>query len=380
MRIAIVGGGPAGLYFARLAKKNDPGLEVRLFEQNPPDATFGFGVGLGGQSLRVIEAADPEVYAGLAARMVFNNVQKIHLNGEDILLEYSQTSGSIPRLELLAVLHDACRAAGVGITHETRIESSAELAGYDLIVAADGINSVLCRERAEAFGTEVRHLTNHFAWYGVARPMRPDALVFRDVPEGRFIGHYYAYSATMSTFVAECDDETWRNAGFEDIDDAERRARVERVFASELDGSPLVENRSVWRQFPVVTNQRWHDGNVVLLGDALRSAHFSIGSGTRLAMEDATALAAALAECGNDVPGLLDRFVALHRPRRDAFGEAAERSFNWYEDVARRMTQSPVDFTYDFLTRTGRVDDNRLESYAPAFFEKYRSHRAAMTA
>jgi 2-polyprenyl-6-methoxyphenol hydroxylase-like FAD-dependent oxidoreductase len=380
MRIAIVGGGPAGLYFARLAKRSDPGLEVQVFEQNPADATFGFGVGLGGSSMREIEAADAEVHAALATRMMFNNVQNIHLNGEDILLEYAHISGSIPRLELLAVLHDACLAVGVEIAHEARIESSAQLAGYDLIVGADGVNSALRRERAEALGSELRHLTNHFAWYGVSRPMRPDALVFRQVPEGRFIAHYYAYSGSMSTFVAECDDETWRRAGFGEMNDAERRSHVERIFASELDGSPLVENRSLWRQFPVVTNRRWHSGNLVLVGDALRSAHFSIGSGTRLAMEDAAALAAALAEAGSDVPRLLDLYVALRKPRRDAFGEAAERSFNWYEDVARRMMQSPVDFTYDFLTRTGRIDDGRLATYVPAFSEMYRSLRAAATA
>jgi 2-polyprenyl-6-methoxyphenol hydroxylase-like FAD-dependent oxidoreductase len=380
MRIAIVGGGPSGLYFARLAKRADRGLDVHVFEQNPPNATFGFGVGLGGRSMREIEATDPDVHAALAARMMFNNAQNIRLNGEDVLLEYAHTSGSIPRLELLAVLHDACLEVGVEIAHEARIESSAQLAGYDLIVGADGVNSALRRERAEALESDLRHLTNHFAWYGVARAMRPDALVFRDVPEGRFIAHYYAYSKTMSTFVAECDDETWGRAGFGEMSDAERLSRVERIFSSELDGSPLVENRSVWRQFPVVTNRRWYDGNVVLVGDALRSAHFSIGSGTRLAMEDAAALAAALSEAGSDVQRLLDLYVALRKPRRDAFGEAAERSFNWYEDVARRMTQSPIDFTYDFLTRTGRIDDGRLETYVPGFSEIYRSRRAAVTA
>lgn len=375
MRIAVVGGGPAGLYFARLARRADHRLDIQVFEQNPPDATFGFGVGLGGRSLREIEAADPEVHSNLLERMVFNNRQNIHLNGEDILLEYSQADGKIPRLDLLAVLQRACRAVGVRISHEVRVEGSTDFAEYNLIVAADGVNSALRRERADALGTEVGYLTNHFAWYGVGRALRPDALVFREVPEGRFIGHYYAYAETMSTFVAECDDETWRRAGFAGLTDDQRRNRVQEIFAPELDGAPLLDNRSVWRQFPVVTNRRWYDGNVVLVGDALRSAHFSIGSGTRLAMEDAAALANALSEVGGDVPRLLARYVALRRPRRDAFGEAAERSFNWYEDIARRMKQTPIDFTYDFLTRTGRIDDNRLQDYAPGFFEIYRRSR-----
>jgi len=374
MKIAIVGGGPGGLFFARLYKRHHPDAVVRIFEQNPSDATFGFGVTLGGSSLGRIADADGEVAQRFSEAMVFDTEQKIHLNGEETVVEYAKPGGSIARLRLLAILRDSCRELGVDIAFDTRIASSAELTGYDLIVAADGINSTLRQEHAEGFGTRTRVLTNHFAWYGVGHAMTPNALVFRNAPGGRFVAHYYAYTPDMSTFVAECDDATWQTTGMNDMDDEQRRRMIEQVFEAELDGASLIENRSIWRQFPAVTNARWHHRNMVLIGDALRSAHFSIGSGTRLAMEDALALFEATTDAAS-VSEALDRFVTLRKPNRDQFGEAAERSFEWYERMERAMAQPVIDFTYDFLTRTGRVDDARLDSYAPSFARRYRESR-----
>ncbi|WP_156677690.1 FAD-dependent monooxygenase [Sphingomonas profundi] len=379
MRIAIVGGGPGGLFFARLYKRHRPDAQVRIFEQNPDDATFGFGVTLGGSSLGQLAAADPETTERLSAAMVFDEAQVIHLNGTDVPIHYAKPGGSIARLRLLQILREAAREVGVEVAFDTRVASSRDLDGYDLIVAADGVNSTIRQEHGDAFGTECRILTNHFAWYGVGRAMSPNALVFRDALGGRFVAHYYAYTPEMSTFVGECDDETWTAAGLDAMSDADRRAVLEDVFAPELAGAPLIENRSIWRQFPAITNARWHHANIVLIGDALRSAHFSIGSGTRLAMEDAQALFEAMA--ANDaVADALPAFVARRQPARDRFGEAAERSFEWYERIATGMAQQPIDFAYDFMTRTGRVDDARLESYAPSFARLYRDSRASMAA
>lgn len=374
MKIAIVGGGPGGLFFARLFKRHRPDAFIKIFEQNPSDATFGFGVTLGGSSLGKIAEADAEVADRLKRAMVFDNTQNFSLNGEDILVEYAHPGGAIARLTLLAILRDACREIGVEISSDTRIEGASQLKGFDLIVAADGINSTLRQEQEAAFGTNTRVLTNHFAWYGVARDMSPNALVFRDALGGRFVAHYYTYTSEMSTFVAECDDATWQAAGLDDMDDYERRRLFEQVFEPELCGEPLIENRSIWRQFPAVTNVRWHHGNVVLIGDALRSAHFSIGSGTRLAMEDALALFEACMDA-SDISDALDRFVSLRKPGRDQFGNAAERSFEWYERIETAMAQPIIDFTHDFLTRTGRVDNARLDSYAPSFARLYRESR-----
>jgi 2-polyprenyl-6-methoxyphenol hydroxylase-like FAD-dependent oxidoreductase len=376
MRVAVVGGGPGGLYFARLLKRGRPQARVEVFEQNPAEATFGFGVTLGGSSLERLAQADPAVAARLADAMLFEALQMIRLDGAEAPIEYARPGGSIGRLTLLAILRAACLEVGVEVHHGVRIERSDSLVGYDLIVAADGVNSALRQEQPEAFGTSTRILTNHFAWYGVGRAMRPSALVFRRALGGRFIAHYYAYTDAMSTFVAECDDATWHVAGLATMSDGQRRGVFEQVFAPELDGAALIENRSIWRQFPVITNRCWFSGTVVLIGDALRSAHFSIGSGTRLAMEDAQVLFEACCQAP-DIAAALALFVARRGPARAQFGAAAERSFGWYERIGAAMEQPVLDFAYDFLTRTGRVDDQRLLSYAPKFAERYRARRQA---
>jgi 2-polyprenyl-6-methoxyphenol hydroxylase-like FAD-dependent oxidoreductase len=370
MKIAVIGGGPAGLYFARLVKLHLPQHDVAVFEQNSSDATWGFGVSLGGKARDRIRAVDPEVHEKITSAMVFSNQQRIHLDGTDILLEFPSAGGAIERLDLLRILQSACASVGVETAYDYRIESLDQFAGYDLIVGADGVNSIVRRLKEKEFGSHTYMLTNHFAWYGVGRAMRPGSLVFRTTPVGRFVGHYYPYTHTMSTFVPECDAATWKTAGLADMDDDARRTFMEEIFAPELMGDPLIENRSIWRNFPVVTNKVWSVGNIVLIGDALRSAHFSIGSGTRLAMDDAAALYEAL-HCTADVPTALRRFDEIRRPWRDQFGSAAEKSFNWYERLSEVMAQDPVDFVYDFLTRTGRVDHARLARYAPNFFEMY---------
>jgi 2-polyprenyl-6-methoxyphenol hydroxylase-like FAD-dependent oxidoreductase len=237
------------------------------------------------------------------------------------------------------------------------------------------VNSAVRSKFNNDFGMHAYLLQNRFAWYGVGREMKPNALVFRHARGGVFIAHYYAYTPTMSTFVAECDGDTWVKAGLAEMTDRERGRLMEDIFAPELDGSPLIENKSDWRQFNVLSNERWVRGNIVLLGDAQRAAHFSIGSGTRLAMDDATALYQAFEETGDDVHSALARFVETRKPIRDQFAVAAERSFNWYEDVRQAMSAPVMDFTYDFLTRTGRVDDVRLKDYVPAFYIDYQRYR-----
>ena len=182
--------------------------------------------------------------------------------------------------------------------------------------------------------------------------MRPGSLVFRATDKGHFVAHYYPYTSAMSTFVAECDATTWKAAGLDQMSDDQRHAYIERIFAPELAGTPLIDNRSIWRNFPVITNKAWSVDNIVLIGDALMSAHFSIGSGTRLAMDDAAALFEAVQQ-SSDVSAALKAFDEIRRPWRERFGAAAEKSFNWYERLPEIMEQEPIDFVYDFLTRTG---------------------------
>jgi 2-polyprenyl-6-methoxyphenol hydroxylase-like FAD-dependent oxidoreductase len=375
MKIAVIGGGPAGLYFARLIKRARKGDEVTVFEQNPRGATYGFGVTLGGAARERMRRVDEEVHDRLAEVMLFNNQQIIRLDDDEVLLEYAMGGGAIARLQLLDILQAASEEVGVTLKHDVRITGQKQFADCDLIVAADGVNSAVRTKFAAGFGTHAYLLNNRFAWYGVGREMKPNALVFRHARGGVFVAHYYAYTREMSTFVAECDGDTWHRSGLAQMPDHERHLLIEDIFARELDGSPLIENKSDWRQFNVVANDRWVHDNIVLLGDAQRAAHFSIGSGTRLAMDDATSLFQAFEEVGEDVAAALKRFVEIRKPIRDQFASAAERSFNWYEAMGKAMQAPAMEFTYDFLTRTGRVDDVRLKDYVPAFYKDYQAYR-----
>jgi 2-polyprenyl-6-methoxyphenol hydroxylase-like FAD-dependent oxidoreductase len=312
--------------------------------------------------------------------MIFENRQLIKLDGAGIEVEYASSGGAIERLELLRILQIGCERIGVAIDYNRRIESVEALGRADLIVGADGANSAVRAQFARAFGTRSHSLTNFMAWYGVRKVLKPNGLAFRKTRDGYFVGHYYAYTDTMSTFVAECDAATWRDAGLDAMTEPQRRACMEQVFAPELEGAPLVDNKSNFRNPQVITNDRWAVGNVVLLGDALRNAHPSIGSGTRLAMDDALALANALEQSGYDIAAGTAEFERTRRPVRSRLEAAMERSFLWYENLRTVMQQPIMDFVYDFLTRTGRVDDERLKVYAPAFYESYRQYRALATA
>lgn len=371
----MVGGGPAGLFFARLARRQNATHQIDVFEQNPASATYGFGVTLAGDARNRLAKVDPEVTRRLEARMIFGNEQAIIRDGESWLVRYAASGGAIARLELLEVMEALCREVGLDVNHERRIETRDDLAGYDLIVGADGANSIVRGFWEDGFAPRRRKLGNRFAWYGVGKALKPNALSFRMAEGGCFIAHYYAYADGLSTFVAECDARSWDEAGLGAMTDAERKALMEKIFAKELEGERLLENKSVWRRFEAAVAETWSVGNAVLIGDALRVAHFSIGSGTRLAMDDALDLAHALGEHPDDVAALIDAYVARRKPTRDLFTEATVRSFEWYEDARARMKAPIGDFIHDFLTRTGRVDDERLKRYAPDFYRRWRAER-----
>lgn len=374
MRIAVVGGGPAGLFFARLMKRRRPSDEVRIFEQNPANATYGFGVTLAGAARSRLRQADAEVHDCLASEMIFNDRQNIVLNTDVVALQYAAAGGAIARLTLLRILEELCESAGLKVEHNIRIEDISREGKFDLIVGADGANSVVRAAHRQHFSPRTHALKNRFVWYGVNKALKPNALVFREHQGGYYVAHYYSYPGNMSTFVAECDGKTWERCGLAQMTDAERKVFVEQLFASELEGEKLVENKSIWRSFNAITSDNWTHGNTVLIGDALRVAHFSIGSGTRLAMDDALALADAFSECGDDVSAALRRFVEIRKPTRDLFTDATVRSYEWYENIRGAMqASSGVAFTKDFLTRTGRVDEGRLKDYVPGF---YRDHLA----
>jgi len=371
LNVVVVGGGPAGLYFAYLLKKSRQEATVRVLERNAPDATFGFGVVLADRGLERYEVIDAESAQALRAKMFVNQHQVIRHNGESILIDRVGYGGAIGRLDLLQVFHMLCRQAGVELSFESRLEQDALLREADLVVGADGVNSTIRSLHPARFETSIGCLTNHFAWYGTHARFERAALSFKRFGGGHFVGHYYPYSDSMGTFVAECDDGTWKRLGFEAMEDAARQRLMEEIFTDELGGHSLIYNKSVWRQFPVIVSNRWFADNRVLIGDALHSAHFSIGSGTRIAMDDSVALWEALLET-DDIGAALGNFERARGPAKAKLLAAARASYMWYEEFPKKLDGlAPMEFAYDFMIRTGRMDDTRLRREHPAFMAAY---------
>jgi benzoate-CoA ligase family protein len=375
MRVRILGAGPAGLLFALLAKRRRPEWDIRVFEQTAPDATFGFGVVFSEGGLAFLERDAPDLHRALSARMESWPMQRIVHRDQRVDID-GNGFASIARLELNQLLQASCRGAGVVVEFGRAVHDLSELGDVDLIVGADGLNSLVRRTFEAQFQPRLEWLTNKFAWYGVAHPFECLSLTFRANEHGAFVAHHYRYAPAMSTFLVECDAATWYRAGLDRATDAESRAYCERVFAPDLGGQPLVSNRSIWRNFPILHNTQWRAGRAVLIGDALRTMHFSIGSGTRLALEDAIALDAAFAEVGDDVDRALDVFEARRRPVVEKLHAAANRSSYWYERFADEMHHEPVQLAYRYMTRSGRIGDERLRGMAPKFMAEVDALRA----
>ena len=254
------------------------------------------------------------------------------------------------------------------------ITSLDQLSGYDLIVAADGLNSLVRRSFEGDFGTSLSYSANKFAWYGTSKRFETLSQTFVKTERGAFNAHHYRYSPDMSTFLVECDPATWHAYGFADRTIEESKATCEQVFAGTLDGASLISNKSVWRNFPWIWNERWWFRNMVLVGDALHSAHFSIGSGTRLAIEDAIALTKALEAEGTLAAGL-QRYQSERQPIVKKLVTAARTSAGWYEKFPEHMKLGLMDFAYGYITRSGRIDDARLRAMSPAFMARYEASR-----
>jgi 2-polyprenyl-6-methoxyphenol hydroxylase-like FAD-dependent oxidoreductase len=374
MRIAILGAGPAGLYLAYLIKRRRPDTDVAVIEQNAADATFGFGVVFSDRALEFLREDDQETYAAIAPHMEsWNDITVVH-RGERVVID-GVGFAAIGRLKLLQLLQERARSAGVAPVYGRVVRSLDELAGVDLIVGADGVNSLVRRSYEREFGATTRLLTNRFAWFGTSKPFETLTQTFIETELGFFNAHHYRYESGLSTFIVEVDQASFARAGFAQMNDAQTRALCERIFAQVLDGHALISNYSTWRQFPIVHNDRWRAHNTVLIGDALHTAHFSIGSGTRLAMEDAIALDKALAAHSADVGTALAVYETTRRPILEKLLAGANGSALWYEHFAEHMKLAPADFAMSYVTRSGRVDIDRLRKLSPRFVACYERQR-----
>ncbi|WP_158915585.1 bifunctional salicylyl-CoA 5-hydroxylase/oxidoreductase [Caulobacter sp. S45] len=374
MKISIIGGGPAGLYFAILMKAAKPELDICIYERNRPDDTFGFGVVFSDQTLDTFAKYDAPSHRAITENFSYWDDIEIHFKGETIRVGGNGFCGC-SRQSLLKLMQQRAEALGVRMDYQTDIEDLSRFADSDLIVAADGINSRVRTTYEPDFGTSVDLRPNKFAWMGSTKPLDAFTFYFRETPYGVFIAHCYQYEAGRSTWVIETDPDTFDRAGLEQMSEEASAAFIAEVFAEELDGHQLITNRSLWRSFPMIRNAHWVRGNVVLLGDAKATAHFSIGSGTKLAMEDAIALFEAF-KAEPAVDKALYRFEHARREDVEKTQHAADVSLVWFEHLKRFWDYDPVKFSFGLMTRSKAITYDNLAVRAPEFVDRVARHFA----
>ncbi|HET7499143.1 MAG TPA: bifunctional salicylyl-CoA 5-hydroxylase/oxidoreductase [Candidatus Eisenbacteria bacterium] len=365
MKAAVIGGGPAGLFFALLLKRADPNHEIAVYERNRPDDTFGFGVVFSDATEEALAVADADVAAAMSARCHRWDDIEVHYKGHTLVSKGHRFSG-LSRAGLLGILAGRCREAGVRLCFDREVADPASLEGADLILAADGVNSAVRERYREHFRPVVDVRPNRFVWLGTTKPFPAFTFYFKSDASGLWRVHAYQYEPDRSTFIVEATEATWRRSGLAEGDEARTIAFCEALFAEELEGHRLLGNRSIWRSFPTIRNGRWSHGNVVLAGDAAHTAHFSVGSGTKLAMEDAVALVDALRN-EPSIPDALAAYEAARRPPVESLQRAAQASLQWFEDTERYMDLEPLQFAFTLITRSLRVTHENLKLRDPAF-------------
>lgn len=362
MKVNILGGGPAGLYFAILMRQL--GHDIEVWERNPKDNTFGWGVVFSARTLESLHDPDPQTHTALMKCMrTWENVDIVH-RGVMTSVAGNRFSG-VARLALLQVLQGRCEELGIRVHYGVEVEDVPEA---DLMVGADGVASRFRRRHRRLFQPKLTLGSNRYIWYGTRQPFGGLTLTFKQDGPDLFMAHSYKYSEELSTFIVEVDEPTWTRIRY--LGEARARARLERVFADSLGGHPLLSNRSRWIRFTNVYNQHWWGENKVLMGDALHTAHFSIGSGTKLAMEDAVALWSAFRDHGS-VQAALPAYEEGRRSQLDNFLLAARTSQGWFENARDRMDLEVLPFAYQCMVRSSRLDEDILKRRDPAFVEAY---------
>jgi anthraniloyl-CoA monooxygenase len=375
MRITIVGAGPAGLYFGLLMKKLDPSHEVTILERDGPDDTYGWGIVFSDQTLSYLKDHDPPSHDAITSAFeTWDNVDVVHRDTK-VSVRGNRFSG-IARVAMLNILQARCRELGVEIRFRTNVRRVEDLPAHDLLVGADGANSLVRRTYAEQFEPSLDIRRNKYIWLGTRRRFDGLTLTFRPDEAGLFVAHSYRFNRTTSTFIVECVGEAWERSELEEMSEEQAVAYLERIFAPDLVGERLLTNDFVrWLNFIIVKNHCWHHRNVVLLGDALHTAHFSIGSGTKLALEDAIALSRCFDGC-SEVPEALAEFERVRKPVVDDLQRAAASSLEWFDYADARMHLEPIPLAFELMTRSAKIDHDRLRRRDPDFVRRYDAWRA----
>ena len=370
MRVLTVGGGPAGLYASLLIKKDRPDADVTVIERNPPGATYGWGVVFSDRTLAEFREADPPSSEAITDRFVLWDAIDIHYRDE-LIRSGGHVFAGIARVALLDILQRRCRELGVRLRFEEEMDADpAELgARHDLVIAADGVNSVIRSTFAKTFRPRLEHGRSRFIWFGTDRVLDSFTFVFRQSEHGLFQTHAYPFDGERGTWIVETDEATWRRAGLDRADEEGSTAYCRRLFAPELRDGRLLSNRSQWISFVTVRNRTWRHNNVVLIGDAAHTAHFSIGSGTKLAMEDAIALAHGVARHPDDLDAALADYELERRPVVERFQDAAAESRTYFENTRRYVHLEPMAFAFGLLTRSGRIDYANLRMRDPRYVD-----------
>ena len=367
MKIACLGGGPAGLYFALLAKESNPAWEITVYERNRPDSTFGWGVVFSDKTMDGFRAADEETYFGITQALRHWDDIDVFFKGRKFTSGGHGFSG-IARMKLLQILQQRAASLGVLLEFETEITDPEKYSrDYDLVIAADGVFSVTRKRYEQILKPNIQVRKNRFIWLGTRKKLDAFTFDFRQTEWGWFTLHAYRFDHDWSTFIVETPEKNWLAAGIDRLEKEESIAFCERLFAERLDGNPLISNAAhlrgsaMWLKFQRVLCEKWFHKNIVLIGDAAHTAHFSIGSGTKLAMEDAMALSRILTECGGRIEQALPRYQDEREIEALKLQSAARNRMEWFEDVERYVHLEPEQFTYSLLTGSQRIGHENLK-------------------
>jgi anthraniloyl-CoA monooxygenase len=369
MKITVIGGGPGGLYFSILTKKAMPHCQIDIYERNKPDDSFGFGVVFSDETLGEFLKRDMQSYELIRSKFAYWDDIIIARDGESVNIAGNGFCGC-SRKTLLQLLQQRCLEEGVNLHFEQNVDDLSQFADSDIILATDGIGSAIRTQYQKEFGTKVELKKNRFVWMGSTKPLDAFTYFFRSTPHGTIVAHSYQYEEGMSTWIFECSDETWQKHGFEVTNEADTMSKIAEIFAAELDGHPLISNKSYWRQFPHVTNQNWYYNNIVLLGDAKATAHYSIGSGTKLAMDSAIGLSDAVIANPNNVQAAFAQYDKTRRNTVEMIQYAAVVSLDWFENMDRHMQHSFQQFAFGCMTRSKKVTYENIRLRDASFTDK----------